>query len=234
VGISELRGWKSEPDNTPSTGALSVEEPLIVDKNRYIQVDSYWLNNYSYGVELSSVQELTKMKVYGNTSAAFVTPDGWVDNADTFVVWTSTDGTNWTQQQTYTAPFLHQATSNSLGGQWGYSITLTSGGAPVSASWIKVRYSDVSGAALLTPSGDQIRIGEIELFGVNSSSSSSFSISSSSSSSSQSGSSSSESSSSNSSSSKSSSSESFFEFLGGDVSPLASASVANYDTGWIW
>jgi hypothetical protein len=168
VGITELRGWKSEPDSLPTSGALAVEEPLLVDLNRYIQVDAYWLNNYSYGVELGSAQELTKMKVYGNTSAAFVTPDGWVDEADTFTTWTSLDGINWTQHQSYTAPFLHQATSNAFGGQWGYSITLTNtSGAPITASWIKVRYKDTSGAALLTPSGDQIRIGEIELFGVN-------------------------------------------------------------------
>jgi hypothetical protein len=184
VGITELKGWKSEPDSLPTSGAMLVEEPLLVDANRYIQVDSYWLNNYSYGVELGSAQELTKMKVYGNTSAAFVTPTGWVDNADTFYVWTSLNGINWTQYPiTYVAPFLHQATSNADGGQWGYSITLTNtSGAPVTASWIKVRYKDTSGAALLTPSGDQIRIGEIELFGVNSSSSSSTSSSSSSSS----------------------------------------------------
>jgi hypothetical protein len=211
-------------------------------------VGTYWQNLYSYGVELGSAQELTKMKVYGNTSAAFVTPTGWVDQADTFYVWTSLDGINWTQYPiTYVAPFLHQATSNAAGGQWGYSITLTNtSGAPLTASWIKVRYKDTSGAALLTPSGDQIRIGEIELFGVNSSSSSSFSISSSSSSSSESESLSSSSkssssststslsSSSKSSSSKSSSSESFTEFLGGDVSPLASASVVNNAYGWIW
>ena len=217
--ITEFQGWKEEPDTTPLSGALLVEEPLLVDLNRYIDFATYWRDTYSYGISLGSVQQITKMKVYGNTNDTLV-PSGWTASASTFEVYYSTDNMNWTLLKTVVSPFLHQYAA----GQWGFSITLSA--SPISASWIKIRYNDVNHVATLSPATSGIRIGEIELYGVNSSSSSSSSSSLSSSSSS----SSSSVSSSSSSSSVSSSSQSSSSSSSSNSSSSSSFSDASYNT----
>jgi hypothetical protein len=162
-----------------------VEEPLLVDKNRYIDTGDFWYKRWSYGVELGTAQELTKMKVYGNLSVS-VTPTGWTPNANDFEVYSSINGVDWSLVQTVSEPFLHQQAS----GQWGFSLSLSTSGAPtsgatcgepVSASWIKIRYNDSNSIASLEPGALGMRVGEIELFGINSSSSASSSSTSSSS-----------------------------------------------------
>ena len=212
--ITEWKGYKLEPDSTPTSASFSTEESKLVDKNRYIDFGTYWRDEYSYGIELGSQQALTKVKVYGNTNDSLI-PSAWVPSAGTFEFYTSDNNSNWTLVKTVVNPTLHQYAE----GQWGFHVSLaTTGSIPVnqtcgvavSGTWFKVRYDDIEHVATLTPGTSGIKIGEIELYGINSSSSSSSSSSESSSSSSESSSSSSgsSSSSSKSSSSKSSSSES--------------------------
>jgi len=89
-----VAGLLLEPDSTPLSGAMSVDNDLI-DGNKSTAITSYWYPNYSYGIDFGESKEVAGFDVYC-THAGGIRSSWGGSSYDSFSVYESSDNSTWT------------------------------------------------------------------------------------------------------------------------------------------
>lgn len=127
--LTPIAGLILEPDNSPTSSTLN-DSPAMIDGQTQTIVGNYCDGPDSWGVDLGGVSVVDAVNVY---LKAYGTPTAWYPNADIFGVYSSTNGTSWTLQETFVAPSFSISTAPYI------TVRLALASAIIGVRYIKVR-----------------------------------------------------------------------------------------------
>ena len=150
--ITPSAGLKKEPDSTPLSVTMDNCAALI-DGNLYTSIGTLMWNNYSYGIDLGSSQEVEKLtcRAYPGTG----TPTSWYSSSyDSMMTYKSDDGSTWTEIEQFDGPAFTHAAAGQLA--WDLVFTLAQ-----TARYFKLRCIAASTLAI-NPGGASLYAAELE------------------------------------------------------------------------